>query len=527
MIRAASRSLLVAAPLALCTLFGVSAFAEQPSPILAAIHSDADKTEFTGLSDPKSLGDSAKNSKSGKAAPPKMMTATDLTPAQRRYGLPVTPQVGGQVDTDLSKPLSLERAIQIGMLRQNSIAISKTQTDSAEARLIQARAAYLPTVTPTLSFQTNLFPGSRTVVNGQTFGGANRSQTFSDGILARQTIYDTGLREANNGSARRNVYASHYALGDSRQSVVLNITTSYYNVLRDRELVRVQEESVKRAETTLDVIQTQVKVGTAANSDTLQAQSDLANAKVSLAAAQNDYQLADASLKNNMGVLTNSRLLLISDNLPVPDVSSDKYGLEKYIEAAYNNRLDLKQQQERIYASGYSVKSAIINNGVTVNATITEGYALDPNAGEERTFSVNFSYPLFDGGSTRAGIRSSKADLEQQKRFLDQDQQLVRLNVDQDYSSLQQSKIIIAAAKLAVDAGTLNYEAALAKQKEGVVNILDVINSEVQLVNAQVNQVNAIYNYYINDARLKRDTGLNDLAYLPKVPGAKPPSSVK
>ena len=524
MIRAACRHALVVAPLALCSLLGTSAFAEQPDLKPAAVHSDSDAS---ATAETKNRAEKSETGTATKAAPQSKMMAKDLSPAQRKYGLPVTPQVGGPVDTDLAKPLTLNRAIQIGLLLQNSIAISKTQTDSAEARLTQARAAYLPTVTPTVSFQTNLSPGSRTIINGQVFGGTNRSQTFSDAITARQTIYDTGLREANNGSARRNVYAAHYGLGDSRQSVVLNITSGYYNVLRDKELVRVQEESVRRAETTLDVIQTQVKVGTAAPSDTLQAQSDLANAKVSLAAAQNDFQLAEASLKNYMGVLTNDRLTLVSDNLAAPDITPDKNGLEKYIQAAYNNRLDLKQQQERVYASGYSVKSAIINNGVTVNASISEGYALDPSAGEERTFSVNFSYPLFDGGFTRAAIRSSKADLEQQKRFLDQDQQLVRLNVDQDYSSREQSKIRISAAQLAVNAGKLNYEAALAKQKEGVINILDVINAEVQLVNAQVNQVNAIYDYYINDARLKRDVGLNDLAYLPKVPGVQAPQPVK
>ena len=270
-----------------------------------------------------------------------------------------------------------------------------------------------------------------------------------------------------------------------------------------------------------------MSVGAAAKSDTLQAQSDLANAKVSLASAQNDLQLAEASLKNAMGVATGQRLMLASDNIAAPNVEPDAIGLEKYVLAAYANRLDLKQQQENVYASGYNVKTAVINNGVTLNASVSEGYALDPNAGEERTFSVSVSYPLFDGGSSRAAIRASKASLEQQKRLLDSDQQLVRLNVDQDYSSREQSKIRISAAKLAVDAGNLNYEAALAKQKNGLINILDVINAEVQLVNAQVNQVNATYDYYINDARLKRDTGLNDPIYLPKVPGAKSPVSAK
>src|SRR5437016_3467858 len=70
--------------------------------------------------------DVARASVPGRAAQPagsQPASSQELTPAQQKYGLPVTPQVGGPVDTDLSKPLALQRAIRIGLLRQNSIAI--------------------------------------------------------------------------------------------------------------------------------------------------------------------------------------------------------------------------------------------------------------------------------------------------------------------------------------------------------------------------------------------------------------------
>ena len=40
------------------------------------------------------------------------------------------------------------------------------------------------------------------------------------------------------------------------------------------------------------------------------------------------------------------------------------------------------------------------------------------------------------------------------------------------------------------------------------------------LVTAQVNFVQALYDYYVADAQLQRDTGLNDPGYLPRVPKA-------
>ena len=71
-------------------------------------------------------------------------------------------------------------------------------------------------------------------------------------------------------------------------------------------------------------------------------------------------------------------------------------------------------------------------------------------------------------------------------------------------------------------AGELNNQAAVAKQQNGLINILEVINAQVQLTTAQVQLVQAIYDYYIADAMLQRDIGLNDPDYSPKIPGPKP-----
>jgi outer membrane protein len=462
---------------------------------------------------------SGSGSRASQALPP----GQSLTPAQQKYGLPKTPVVGGPVDTDLTKALSLQRAIQIGLFRQNSIAIAATQADAAQGRLIQARSSYFPQVTPTFQYQTNLAPGGSVFINGQRFGGSASSETRTEVLAARQLIFDSGKREANVGAARRNVFAAEYGVGDQRQDVVLAVTSAYFNLLRDRELVRVEQESVKRAEETARAIEAEFQAGTAAKSDTLQAQADLANARVALLSAQTDYQTQEATLKNAMGVVTSAPLILDDSPIPAPSTTPDTIPLERYVQAAYANRLDVKRQQELVYSQGYAVRVARINAGVSVEADITEGYQLDPTSGEERTFIVSATYPLFDAGNTRAVVRENRAAWEQEKRTLDQLQQNVRLNVDQSYSAREIAKQRVVAANVAVAAANENYQAALAKNKEGLINILELINAEVQLINAQVQQVQATYDYHVADAQLLRDTGLNDPIFLPRVPGATSP----
>ncbi len=457
-------------------------------------------------------------------APQSPASVPDLNPAAKRYGLPRNPTIGGPVDTDLTKALTLDRAIRIGLARQDTIAIAQTQVDASNARVIQARSLYYPQVTPSFQYQSTVQPGK---VFNQTTGlsgnGSFRNDTRTEIVAAHQLLYDTGKREANVGFARRSAFGSEYGLANQRQSVVLVITQDYYNLLRDRELVKEQQDSADRAKVTLDVITAQAQVGAAADSDVVQAASEYANARVQVYVAQTNFSVDQAALKNSMGIVTSQPVLLPDQTVPTPDAKPDAVGLEPYVRQAYANRLDAKQQQEQINAQGYNVRIAQINAGVSVNAELTEGYALDPNAGEERTFLVSLSYPLFDGGNTRAAVRETKAGLEQDRRTLDQIEQNIRFAVEQAYVSRELDRQRIGAAQYAVTAAQKGYDVAVEKQKNALVNIPEVTIAENNLTIAKVALVQAIYDFYVADAQLKRSTGINDPVFLPRVPGAKPP----
>ena len=457
-------------------------------------------------------------------APQSPTALKDLNPAERRYGLPRNPVLGGPVDTDLRKPLTLERAIRIGLARQNTIAIAQTQIDSANARVTQARSLYYPQVTPTFQYQSSLQPGVRfNSSTGASSTGSFKSDNQTDVVAARQLLYDSGKREAGVGLARRSMFGSEYGLANQRQSVVLVVTQAYYNLLRDRELIQEQQGNADRAAVTRDNIAAQVKAGAAAEADLLQVEADLANARVQVFIAQTNYGISQASLKNAMGIVTSQPVIPPDTVIPQPDTAPDPIGLEPYVRQAYGNRLDVKQQQEQINAQGYNVRIAQINAGLSVSAEITEGYAFDPHAGEEHSLLFGVSYPLFDGGNTRAAIRETKAGLEQDRRSLDALEQNIRFDVEQSYVTREQARQQITAALLAVAAGEKNFASAQAKQLNGVVNIPEVTLAQNQLVNARVALVDAVYQFYIADAQLKRATGVNDPVFLPKVPGARPP----
>ena len=454
----------------------------------------------------------------------------DQNPAEKAYGLPRNPPAGGLVDTDLTKPLTLSQAVNLGLAFQNSIAISKAGVDQAAAKLTQARSSYYPQITPSYQYNVSLSPTKIyqfDPVTGLPIARlANQSvstTTQTAGVNATQLLYDMGQREANVAISRRTMFSAEYALGDSRQTVILAVSQDYYNLLRDRELIKEDEKSRDRYKETLDIVTTQADVGAAAKSDIFQAKADLANAEVTLLQDQSNYRVAEATLKNAIGIVTSQRLILPDAVLPQPNPKPDPNALDQYIKLAYNNRLDVKQQQEVVYAQGYSLRLAKIQAGITVDATITEGYAAEPISGEERILNVSVSYPLFDGGNTRAAVRDNAALLEQQRRTLDQLEQNVRLAVEQSLEIREIARQRVVAAQVAVDSGTENLTVVRAKELNQLAGLVDVIAAETQLDTAGVSLVQAIYDYYVAHAALERSIGVNDPTYVPKVPGTKKP----
>ncbi len=410
------------------------------------------------------------------------------------------------LNLDLSQPITLERAIQIALQNHPSIGIAKSQVAAANARVTQSMSSYFPSIAPSYTYSSQL--------STATIGGVSRTGTIEQGITqisARQLIFDTGKREEGLLSSRYSEKSSEYAYLDTRQAVILNVTTAYYELLRTRELVRVAQSNVDRAQTTLDSTKAFAEEGTAPRKDILQAQADLDNAKVQLIQAENNVRVQTTTLKNAMGLLTMTPINVPDVQLPPPPAAPDPTPVEKYVEIALANRMDARRDAAAVDASRHQVKIAAINAGLQVEADVTEGYRVDPDPGENRTFTTTFSYPLFDAGLTRAQVRQAKASLEQARKQLDLTKQAIQLAVEQAYLLREEARSRVQAALAAVRAAQENYDAATASRKEGAGSILDVITAQNALVVAETNQVQAIYDYYTADANLKRALGENDV----------------
>ncbi len=451
----------------------------------------------------------------------------------------------------LPTPLTLADAIAIALHQQPTGYISQTQITSANGQKAQARARYFPTLTPEFRYQDsrNTFYGintgggttsimtptggtggtgaggtgtastqtTQTVTGPQSLDGVSVTRGSGSTLTLQQTLFDSGTRESINAQARRDLDAARFGRTDTRQQIILAVTSDFYSLLRADDLVKVSQAQVTRAQQTVNQTQGQIDAGVAARADILQSQADLANAQVTLLQNESAVRSSEAALKNVMAIETSTPLqlatLAAADALPPPPNAGPERTLDDYVQQAYTARPDLRQQLSVIEVSRQSVKQAHIAAGPALTGSYVLTYQPQNDLGAKSTDSqvlVTASYPLFDAGRARGAVRVAEAGRDADLDRLEQLRQNIRLDVEQSFYDRSLALQRTQLAQIAIQAAQASFDAATARRQAGIGTVLDITTAQVSLTQAQNGYVSAIYDFYTADARLRRATGQND-----------------
>ena len=123
-------------------------------------------------------------------------------------------------------------------------------------------------------------------------------------------------------------------------------------------------------------------------------------------------------------------------------------------------------------------------------------------------FGLNLSLPIFQGFALDAGIEQAKANLKTVQASNDALVQAVTLDVQQQYSSLEEARERIAATRALVDQSEETLKLAEGRYKQGVGSAVEITDARVGFYNAQTSYIQSLYDYQVAYARLKRAMGI-------------------
>ena len=442
-----------------------------------------------------------------------------------------------------SHPLTLDEAVQLALKQNPSILAAVQQLKAEKGLFYQAQSNLLPHLAFSANY-TQQDPGLvrtstagstpnfdfLTVPPGTTFNGTNAvavpsSQLFAGTrfvpteswqiqLTASQLVYDGGATIASRRAARINEDASYYTLRDTIDTVVSTVRTQFYQVLLNRALIQVQEESVNLLQSQVDDQKSRFEAGTVPQFNVLQAQTSLQNQIPQLIAARNAYRISQVNLARTLGIPAD-RQYASEEPLPVLgklEYNPIKYDLASALMTARANRPFLKAQRSNILSGVENVTVQAAGFKPTVSADLgleqrssgVTSNLRDTNQGW--FFGFTGSWNIFDGGLTYGKVKQARAQLEQAKDTFDDSVRQVEQEVATAVSNLRNSQETVLSSQQAIVLARESLRLADERLAAGTGTQLDVLTQQTQLTTAETNLVQAEFNYVSAVAEFQSST---------------------
>ena len=425
---------------------------------------------------------------------------------------------------------TLNQAILTALQQNPTIQIARQEIERTKGLYIQMRAEALPQIGSTGTFQdtdphlqvnhggaANATTPTPTPVgtpgpNFSSFSSVERS--YNVRIQATQVIFAGGRIISQIRAADFTRDSSYYSFRNAIDQVVSTTRQQFYQVILNRELIGVQEESVKLLKSQLQDQQNRFEAGTVPRFNVLQAQVALSNQYPNLIAAQNNYRISQLQLAKTLGLDFDP---LRGDSAPLEAIGELRYEprhipLAQAIEMAKERRPFLKQQKAIVLSNAEQVRVARAGFFPQINATGGSEVRSSALSDNPRDVSSGYilgatgTWAIWDWGATYGAMKQARAVLEESKITLDDAGRQVELEVQQQDSNLKQSNELIHATEQSVGQADEALRLASARLSAGAGTQLEVLDARVQLTLARSNRLQALYTYNVAVAEFDRVT---------------------
>lgn len=375
-----------------------------------------------------------------------------------------------------------------------------------------AKSGYRPTVSLNGTYADNNTDVKNSVGNpdGDRYSySAKISQPLFNGL---QTINSVKSADSMVLSEQNNLY-------NVEQTVFIDASTAYLDVVQNKAIVDLQKNNEKLLKKRLDETVQRFNVGEVTRTDVSQARARYARAKADRISSEGTLEASKAVYAKIIGVAP--------VDVKAPEGEIDKFlpkTPEEALEYAKAHNYSIRQAKNYFDSKDYDVKT---NTGALLPQVSLDGVAsrtrnyTDNISGvkeqDDLEWSVNMSIPLYEGGETRAKIRQSKYQKWQAQEQVLEAQRLVTSNVTSAWEYMVANKAMITSIKEQVRANEIALDGVQKEEALGNRTILDVLDAYQELLNSNVEEVKARRNYYVSAMTLlqamgrltARDLGLN------------------
>jgi outer membrane protein len=390
--------------------------------------------------------------------------------------------------------LHLEEAVAESLKQSPVLVSAQASVTSSEGVAEQTRSGLLPQLSASAVAQraygaTGSRSGNNTGVQGANTGTFN---TFTFGLNGTQLLWDFQTVDRFRASN-----ATVSSLQATQQATIINTILAarkaFFLAWANRALIQVQDETLANQIKHQTQTEAFVKVGTQPAIALAQARTDVANAKVALITAQNNYRIAKAQLNQTMGVVQGVNYDVANEELP--PLPGEDQSVDQLTDIALHERPEVAAQLSNREAQELNLRAA--RGGYAPAFSIFGGVAetgdrLDA-LGPAWDFGLQVNWNFFDGLKTPGVVKQAQGNLDNANAQLIAEELQVRFDVEQADATLQGSKTALVASEEALVNAREQLRLAEARYQTGVGSIIELSDAQVAATNAGAQLVQARY----------------------------------
>ena len=404
-----------------------------------------------------------------------------------------------------ARAITLPDAIRLSERVQPLVVRAAGDVETAAAQRRSVWGAYLPSLTASSSASSFFSEGPSRIdpVTGQVLSGNASNRSLSTSLSASVDLFTGFRRGAEGRAARATQTAAEASFVDARFQQALATTNQFLDALAARQLVRVRETSVRRAEEQLKTSVAKLRAGSATRSDSLRSLVTLGNARLELIRAGTDLATAEAGLARLIG--ETGRVQAMDDSafyrvMAAPDTAS----LRAEAEARSPRIQSASAVAEAAQASLKASRSAYWPSlSLSANTAWNASRSNDYDLFNQRQLSLGLRWNLFDRFDRELAIAQRSATVEVADATAADEQRAVAAELTAQLAELDAATIQIEITLTSVVAATEDLRVQQERYRLGASTIVDVLTSQEALNQAEVDVVVARFDYLRAKASLE------------------------
>ncbi len=411
---------------------------------------------------------------------------------------------------DDGRALTLEQAVQLA-LENNPTILQATETVTAtQADVTGAAGDFLPTLSVNVRGYHQYDSGQNSADQPTQTGDSNQLfqrdyEALDITGTANLTVFDGLSNVASIKGTRLERDAAQTNKSWTKQSLAYEAATRFFQVVKSRELVALEEKNLEQNQMQLEKIETYFNAGKVPVTDLYQQKVEMSKARKQLLEARNALEINRLLLIQILGLSES-----VSISIFPPGAASDSFPTQPLaneisVKEAMVNRDDLRSQNLIEKARTQDVTKA--NSGywpkVDLFASLGSGYSTvdDTTSFSDQisddqvvgTVGVNLSIPIFDRLDTHAAATKARTQQRIAKLEAIKMKQQVAVDLGQAIEDCKTANEQVEVAKTQVEASELALEAMEERYDVGASSLLELSSTRTDYFVANYDRIDAAY----------------------------------